>query len=99
MTLEILKIDGKPSGKKVKLDDDILDDLMVSWEDKRKFLSANLDLVAEIAQNEVTKSDLIGLAYRKKQLDIFQRLLSILRYQFLYLQENLQKQLLPKLRR
>lgn len=65
-------LDGE---EKVKLDDEILDDLLKSWEDKRKFLLANLDLVAEIAQNEVTKSDLIGLAYRKQQLEIFRKLL------------------------
>lgn len=65
-------LDGK---EKDKLDDEMLDDLLISGEEKRRFLIENLDLVAEIAQNEVTKSDIVGLAYRKQQLEIFQKLL------------------------
>lgn len=70
--IKYVRLDGE---EKVRLDDEVLDDLMVSWEDKRKFLLENLDLVAEIAQNEVTKSDIVGLAYRKQQLEVFRKLL------------------------
>ena len=48
---------------------------MISGEEKRRFLLENLDLVVEIAQNEVTKSDIVGLAYRKQQIEVFRRLL------------------------
>ncbi len=34
-----------------------------------------MDLVQEIAENTLTKSDVIALAYRKKQLEIFDKLL------------------------
>jgi hypothetical protein len=70
--IKYVHLDGED---KVRLDDEILDELIISLEDKRKFLLENLDLVAEIAQNEVTKSDIVGLAYRKQQLDVFRRLL------------------------
>lgn len=70
--IKYVYLDGE---EKVRLDDEILYDLVISLEEKRKFLLKNLDLVAEIARNEVTKSDIVGLAYRKQQLDVFRRLL------------------------
>lgn len=39
------------------------------------FLLKNQDILAEILKNNITKEDIISLAYRKEQLDIFEKLL------------------------
>jgi len=62
--------------EKERLDDDILEDIIVSAEQKRRFLLRNPDLVMEIARNEITESDVVALAYRKAQLETFDRLLN-----------------------
>ncbi|MCK4580969.1 MAG: DUF4263 domain-containing protein, partial [Dehalococcoidia bacterium] len=62
--------------KKERLDDDILEDIIISVDQKRRFLLGNPDLVMEIARNEITKSDVVALAYRKAQLETFGRLLN-----------------------
>ena len=41
----------------------------------KAFLLENQDILAEILKNNITKEDLIALAYRKEQLDIFEKLL------------------------
>lgn len=60
---------------KETLDDRILDDLLISADEKRRYLLENPDLVIEVARNNITKSDIIALAYRKKQLELFGNLL------------------------
>jgi len=57
------------------LDDHILDDLLISEDEKRGYLLENLDLVMEVARNDITKSDIVALAYRKEQLGLFDKLL------------------------
>ncbi len=42
----------------------------------REFYSKNPDLFIEIVQKDITKRDVVTLAYRKKQLKIFDKLLS-----------------------
>ena len=44
-------------------------------EEVKAFLLENQDILAEILKNNITKEDLIALAYRKEQLDIFEKLL------------------------
>ena len=63
------------SSEKVRLDDSVLDELLISEEEKRKYLIDNLDLVKEITEQNITKSDVIAFAYRKKQLELFDCLL------------------------
>ncbi len=64
------------SQDKERLDDDILEDIIVSGDQKRRFFLRNRGLVMEIARNEITEADVVGLAYRKAQLEIFGRLLN-----------------------
>jgi len=64
------------SHEKERLDDDILEDIFISVDQKRRFLLGNPDLVMEIARNEITKSDVVALAYRKAQLETFEHLLN-----------------------
>jgi len=45
-------------------------------EEVRGFLLKNQNILAEILKNNITKEDIIALAYRKEQLDIFNKLLS-----------------------
>ena len=66
-TVVDVHLDGKGKAR--------LDDLLISEEEKREILRANPQLVAEIARNDITKSDVVALAYRKKQLDRFEQLL------------------------
>ncbi len=62
---------------KARLDDEVLDEIFrtISATDRRKLLASNADLVLEIARNHITSSDIVALAYRRKQLSIFQKLL------------------------
>jgi len=73
--LRAIKYISLDKDEKVRLDDEILDDLLVTADEKRKFLLSNLDLVEEIARNNITESDVIALAYRKRQLELFEQLL------------------------
>jgi len=65
-----------PQDAKTRLDDDVLEDLFSSSEDKRSFFLRNISLVEEIAQFNITSHDLVALAYRRKQLQLFEDLLS-----------------------
>jgi hypothetical protein len=60
---------------KERLDDHILDDLLISLDEKRRYFLEHSDLVMEIARNDITRSDVVALAYRKKQLELFGQLL------------------------
>ena len=73
--LRIIKVVDLEDDEKIRLDDEILDDILVSDKEKRRFIRENIDLVEEIVRNDITKSDVIALAYRKKQLELFKRLL------------------------
>lgn len=64
------------SGEKQRLDDDLINEWLLSVDEKRNFFLRDLDLVAEIAAHNVTKSDIIALGYRKSQLKEFEALLN-----------------------
>ncbi len=67
-----------PEGRKDRLDDDILDELLRSLGDveRRKLLAGNIELIEEIARNDITSSDVIALGYRKEQLGVFENLVA-----------------------
>lgn len=73
--LRVIRFLPLENEEKSRLDDELLDDLLIGADEKRRFLLGNLDLVREIAENNLTKSDVVALAYRKKQLEIFEKLL------------------------
>ena len=61
--------------EKQRLDDEILDDLIVSTGQKKQFLLQNVDLIVDLLSHDLTTTDIVALAYRKEQLDEFDRLL------------------------
>jgi len=74
--LRVIKYLHLEQQEKARFDDDLLDDLLISNDEKKKFFLGNIDIVRDIAENNITKSDVIALAYRKSQLEIFRKLLS-----------------------
>ena len=62
--------------EKQRLDDEILDDLLVGVDAKKRFLLDNIDLLTEILGDDVSLSEMLALKYRREQLDTFQRLLN-----------------------
>lgn len=62
---------------KARLDDEVIDEIFrtIDTAGRRRLLASNPDLVLEIARNDITSSDIVALAYRRKQLSIFQKLL------------------------
>jgi len=60
---------------KVTIDNSIDERWPDSKEEKHRYFSENQDEVADFAKNHLTKSDVIALAYRKEQLEIFRALL------------------------
>lgn len=71
-TIQYIRLSGDA---KVIVDDDILDELLITEEQKRNFLIENFDLVEEIAKSDITKSDVLLLDSRRKQVEIFEKLL------------------------
>jgi len=69
-------LDIKTNDEKVRLDDDFIMRFLDENDHRKSFLSSNYDLVKEIAENDITHSDVIALAYRKKQLANFNKLLT-----------------------
>lgn len=71
-SVKYLELEG---AEKVRLDDSIFNEWLISAEERRKYFLEHLDLVEEVAKNHVTKSDVVAFGYRKKQLEIFGNLL------------------------
>lgn len=67
-----------PEGTKDRLDDDILDELLGSLGDaeRRRLLAGDVELVKEIARNDITSSDVIALGFRREQLGVFENLMT-----------------------
>lgn len=63
---------------KVRLDDSVVNDWLLSEQEKRRYLVEDLDpeLLEEVIRNRVTKTDVVALAFRRQQLAVFERLLS-----------------------
>ena len=60
-TVAHLEIDN---GGNLRIADDVLDQILLGDDQKKKFLLANPDLVAVVARNNLTKSDIVALGYR-----------------------------------
>lgn len=60
---------------KQQLSNDYLEALLLDESEKIAFFKKNSDLVAQFVQNGIAERDIIALGYRKKQLEIFERLL------------------------
>lgn len=73
--LKLINYIDLESSEKVRLDDRIFNQWLTTEEEKTRYLLENPDLIAELAANHITKSDIVALAYRRKQLEIFEGLL------------------------
>jgi len=76
--LQSIAVVNLPHANKIRLDDDVIDEALktVGSADLRRLLSKNPDLVLQVAREEVTSTDVVALSYRRKQLELFERLLS-----------------------
>ena len=59
-----------------KFEDKHLNEIILSNEQALKLVSNNPDLITEILKNNITKSDIVALGYRKEQLNLFKNLLT-----------------------
>jgi|SRR5271157_729057 len=71
-----LKLVHLPSDERLNVTDSELKKLLLSPDQVRNLIFQNQDLVIQLARSEVTKSDLVAIGYRRKQLERFQGLLS-----------------------
>jgi hypothetical protein len=72
-TIETVPFDSEG---KLRLDDSVIQSIFMDDEQKRKYLTSNIDILEEVARNSITKKDIIALGYRKQQLDVFNKLLN-----------------------
>ena len=59
-----------------KLDDQFVNELILSKEQIEKVLHEHPKVIEEILKNDITLQDLVNLGYRKNQLEIFKKLLN-----------------------
>ncbi|MCK5345822.1 MAG: DUF4263 domain-containing protein [Candidatus Heimdallarchaeota archaeon] len=64
------------SPSRVNINDDELNRIVLSDKQARSLLHENQELFAEVLRSEVTTEDLIAVGYRKKQLDVYEKLLT-----------------------
>lgn len=62
-------------GGPVKITDEDLRRVVLSSVQAQAIFRDNQDLFAEVLRSEITKEDVVAVAYRKRQLQVFQRLL------------------------
>lgn len=76
--LGLIKYLDLESSDKVRLDDGVINDWLLSEQEKRRYLVEDIDpeLLEEVIRNRVTKTDVVALAYRRQQLAVFERLLN-----------------------
>ena len=63
-----------------KIDDNKLKEVIINKEQARKLLKDNEPLLIEFIRNDITKSDIVTLGYRKKQIKNFEKFLSDLEF-------------------
>lgn len=68
----------KPS--RIKITDEELNKVLLSNAQTKRILHDNQELFAEVLRSEVTKEDIVAVAYRKKQLDVYEKLLNDANY-------------------
>jgi len=73
--LRVIKCLPLEKEEKDWLDDELLNELLISADEKERFFRDNIGLVKKFVESEITESDVVALAYRKKQLVIFEQLL------------------------
>jgi len=64
----------------VNIADEELKRLIISNNQARNLLKDNLDIFLELIKSDITKADLVSVGYRKKQIEVYKRLLSEIDY-------------------
>lgn len=64
------------SPSRVNISDEELNRIILSGTQAKSLLHENQELFAEVLRSEVTTEDLIAVGYRKKQLEVYQKLLT-----------------------
>ncbi len=82
----IQSVDFK-SRAKVNISDDELRKIALTTHQAKAFVTENQELFAEALRSEVTTEDLVAVGYRKKQLEVYDKLLNDQNY-FEFLKEK-----------
>ena len=64
------------SPSRVNISDEELNRIVLSDKQAKSLLHENQELFAEVLRSEVTTEDLIAVGYRKKQLEVYEKLLT-----------------------
>ena len=64
------------SSSSINITDEDLNRIILSDGQAKRIIHENQELLAEILRSEVTKEDIVAVGYRKKQLDVYEKLLS-----------------------
>jgi len=60
---------------RIDLTDEKLRNLVVSNSQAKRLIHENQEIFAEVLKSEITKEDIVAVGYRKKQLDVYEKLL------------------------
>jgi hypothetical protein len=71
--IQLVNLDG-PS--RVNITDEDLSGVILSNSQAKNILHENQELFAEVLRSEVTTEDIVAVGYRKKQLDVYEKLLN-----------------------
>lgn len=74
--LKLIKYVDLEDKDKARFDDSIINAWSFTESEKRKFIAESPELIEEIVKNDITKSDIVAFGYRKKQLEVFEKLLN-----------------------
>lgn len=69
---------GSPS--RINITDEELNRIVLSNSQARSILHENQELFAEVLRSEITTEDIVAVGYRKKQLDVYEKLLNDSKY-------------------
>jgi hypothetical protein len=64
------------SPSRINISDEDLNRIVLSNKQAKSLLHENQELFAEVLRSEVTTEDIIAVGYRKKQLDVYEKLLN-----------------------
>lgn len=69
-----------PSPSRMNITDEELNKIVLSNSQAKSILRENQELFSEILRSEITTEDVVAVGYRKKQLEVFEKLLSDPKY-------------------
>jgi len=65
---------------RINISDEELNKISLSSSQAKNLLHENQELFAEVLRSEITTEDIVAVGYRKKQLDVYEKLLNELKY-------------------